>query len=249
MTPDKEPTNQEASLDLALTGGSAESSTVASTRSAAAVSDADSSNRDSLVSAVGNGETDENLMLAYASGDVSAFETLYRKYRPALFRFFLAAVADESLANELYQETWTKVIGASRKYQPKAAFSTWLFTIARNNLWDYFRRFQPRLVEFDTVAELGGESGMAAESGNTELQPEELAALTQQAQTLQQALDKLPLKQKEVMLLRYVAGMTLSEIATSIEEKPETVKSRLRYATAKLKNDLKHSLAGFQRLA
>ena len=90
---------------------------------------------------------------------------------------------------------------------------------------------------------------MAVEAGNIELQPEELAVLAQRAQSLQQALDKLPLKQKEVMLLRYVAGMTIIEIATSIEEKPETVKSRLRYAIVKLKNDLKHSLAGVQRLA
>lgn len=232
MTPDKEQTNQENSVDLALANAGAESSTMALTDPAAR-----------------NAETDEDLMLAYASGDAVAFETLYRKYRPALFRFFLAAVADESLANELYQETWTKVIGASRKYQPKAAFSTWLFTIARNNLWDYFRKFQPHLVEFDTVADITGENAMAVEVYSIELQPEELAVLAQQAQSLQRALDKLPLKQKEVMLLRYVAGMTITEIAMSIEEKPETVKSRLRYAIIKLKNDLKNSLAGVQRRA
>ncbi len=202
------------------------------------------------VASLGKGySTDEDLMLGFAGGDVSAFETLYRKYRPTLYRFFLAAVADEGLANELYQDTWTKVIGASREYQVKAAFSTWLFTIARNNLWDYFRKFQPNLVEFDTVAELQAGDVSLPDSINVELQPDELAVLAQQAHSLHQALDRLPLKQKEVMLLRYIAGMTLTEIATSIEEKPETVKSRLRYATTKLKNDLKHTIAGFQRLA
>ena len=187
---------------------------------------------------------DEELMLDYAGGNAEAFNQLYTKYRPALFRFFVAALGDDSLANELYQETWAKVIGASRNYQPTAKFSTWLFTIARNSLWDYFRKFQPHLVEFDTITELGTEESNISSENNmfVEMQPEEVAALGQQSRILQLSLDRLSLNQKEVMLLRYVAGMSIAEIADSVEEKPETVKSRLRYATAKLKQSVKQSL-------
>ncbi len=190
-------------------------------------------------------KSDEELMLDYAQGDTHAFTHLYGKYRPPLFRFFVAAVNDESLATELYQETWTKVIGASRSYKPKAKFSTWIFTIARNNLRDYYRKFQPHLVEFDTVAEASAvdETNIIDSSVVVELQPDELAILAQQSRTLQLALDRLPLNQKETMLLRYFAGMSIADIAESMDEKPETIKSRLRYATVKLKQDLKNSLA------
>lgn len=191
------------------------------------------------------GKSEEDLMLEYARGDTQAFTYLYTKYRPPLFRFFVAALHNESLATELYQETWTKVIGASGSYQPKAKFSTWLFTIARNSLHDYYRKFQPHLIQFDTVAEdaAADETYAIDSSVVVEMQPDEIAALAQQSKTLQLALDRLPLKQKEVMLLRYFAGMSVADIADSTEEKPETVKSRLRYATLKLKQDLKYSLA------
>lgn len=252
MTPEKEHSNQQQRVEksTAAVGVRPEVPAVASATESGEQSGQESAKVATLDTPLpATAKTDEHLMLAYASGDAAAFEVLYNKYRPALFRFFLAAVTDDWLANELYQETWIKVIGARAKYQPKAAFSTWLFTIARNNLWDYFRKFQPHVVEFDTVAEFNEEADLLAATGNVELQPDELAVLAQQSLSLQRALDQLPLKQREVMLLRYIAGMTLAEIAISIEEKQETVKSRLRYATVKLKNDLKHSLAENQRLA
>ena len=214
-------------------------------RSMAGTEQADADNR-----ATSRAISDEDLMLDYARGNANAFTHLYTKYRPSLFRFLVAALGDESLATELYQETWTKVIGARRSYQPKAKFSTWLFTIARNNLRDYYRKFQPHLVEFDTVAEMSATDETYAIDGSVvvEMQPDEIAALAQQSRTLQLALDRLPLQQKEVMLLRYFAGMSIAEIAASVEDKPETIKSRLRYATVKLKQDLKNSLSAQQQV-
>lgn len=196
---------------------------------------------------------DGSLMLAYARGDSASFEILYQKYRPMLFRFFVLAVSDEGVANELYQETWVKVIRARESYQPSAAFSTWLFTISRNCLRDYYRKRHPEFVEFDTVDEnLDSNSENRLEAGaieTDELRPDEMAMLKQQSESLSQAIEMLPLNQKEAILLRYVAGMTIAEIAESVDEKLETIKSRLRYAVPKLKANLRQSLEDKQRFA
>src|SRR5678809_742269 len=81
--------------------------------------------------------TDEELMLAYRGGDAAAFETLYSRHRARLFRFVLRSVKTRALAEELYQETWMRVIEARGRYAPKARFTTWLYTIAHNQLVDH----------------------------------------------------------------------------------------------------------------
>jgi len=197
--------------------------------------------------------SDESLMSAYVAGDTASFEILYQKYRPALFRFLRLAVSDDGLANELYQETWVKIIRARDNYQPTAAFSTWLFTISRNCLRDHYRKHQPEFIEFDTVGEnLDVDIGSDAEPNAFEsvvLRPEEKAMLFQQTESLTHAIEMLPLDQKEAILLRYVAGMTIAEIAESVDEKHETIKSRLRYAVPKLRANLRQSLEDKQRFA
>lgn len=194
----------------------------------------------------GSPDSDEHLMSAYAMGDTQAFESLYHKYRPVLFRFFMLAVTNESTATELYQDTWMKVIRARNSYQPTAAFSTWIFTISRNCLRDYFRKHQPEIIEFDTVDESvashdGNIDGIENAISNTEFQPEQKAMLFEQSSFLCRALEMLPLSQREALLLRHVAGMSVAEIAESVNEKPQTIKSRLRYATPKLKKYLSQS--------
>lgn len=74
---------------------------------------------------------DEELMLAYRAGDAGAFETLYARHRAALFRFVLRSVKVRASAEELFQETWMRVIEARSRYAPQARFTTWLYTASR----------------------------------------------------------------------------------------------------------------------
>ena len=83
--------------------------------------------------------TDEELMVAYASGDTAAFELLYSRHRGPLFRFMLHQVREHGTAEELYQDVWQRVITARERYRPEARFSTWLFQIAHNRLTDHWR--------------------------------------------------------------------------------------------------------------
>ena len=87
---------------------------------------------------------DEKLMLAYARGDVRAFEILYAKHRGTLYRFVLRSIKDRARADELFQDTWSRVIVARERYRPDAKFTTWLLQIAHNLVIDHFRRSRPQ---------------------------------------------------------------------------------------------------------
>ena len=103
--------------------------------------------------------TDEELMLAYAGGDMLAFETLYRRHRGALYRFLLRTLRQRADADELFQETWSRVIVARERYRPEAKFTTWLLQIAHNLAIDRFRRNQPIVESAIVLAPMSETAG------------------------------------------------------------------------------------------
>lgn len=167
---------------------------------------------------------DEELMLAYRDGDAAAFDTLYARHRGPLFRYVLRGVKLRAVAEELYQEIWILVIEARKRYAPSARFTTWLYTIAHNRLVDHWRRKELTLVASD-------EEELASVASDPARQAEAREALTRFAK----ALEELPAPQREAFLLHEEAGLTALEIAAVTGAEPEAVKSRLRYALAKLK--------------
>jgi len=168
------------------------------------------------------------LMMAYKAGDRAAFEKLYRMYQPKLYRFFLSATGSEAVALDLYQETWTKVIRARDRYTPRARFSTWIFTIARNCLNDHYRVANKPVNQLPDADEVDSAINQLATDGSDGmLAPDEIASLL------------LPDEQQDVVLLRYAADMSIAEIAILNNENPETIKSRLRYALPKLRSSLR----------
>ena len=90
--------------------------------------------------------SDEDLMLHYAGGDLDAFQKLYERHRGGLYRYFLRQ-GNPSVAEELFQDVWARVIQSRKRYRPKAAFKTWLYTLAHNRLIDYWRREGSRPIE------------------------------------------------------------------------------------------------------
>jgi len=84
--------------------------------------------------------SDEELMLAFAQQDQSAFEQLYARHKDALYRYFLRHLSNESTCQELYQDLWMKVIKSKENYKPTAKFKTWVYTLAHNRMVDWYRR-------------------------------------------------------------------------------------------------------------
>lgn len=179
--------------------------------------------------------SDEDLMTAYAGGDVQAFEELYRRHRGPLYRFILRQVADPATANDLYQGCWEKVIRARQRYRATAAFPAWFYRIARNHLLDHFRAQRP-------LAHIEADELQSSTPG-----PEQVLADEQSAADLAAAISTLSSEQREVLLLRMEAGLDLAAIADVTGVNPETAKSRLRYAVARLNQILAQAGKGTVR--
>lgn len=174
-------------------------------------------------------DDDAALMLAYAGGDARAFETLYARHRGHLYSFIMHRVSDRGRADELFQETWSRVIKARQRYRPQAKFSTWLLQIAHNLVVDSYRRARPQAGAEET--ERVFESRAAPEHE----QPERVLGDFQQRRRLQIAIEQLADEQRAVFLLRMQQELSLEEIASITGVGRETAKSRLRYARARIR--------------
>jgi len=75
---------------------------------------------------------DGDLMVRYAGGDLRAFEALYRRHRSPLYRYLARHTRDPEVANDIFQEVWSRVISSRARYEPRAKFSTFLYRIAHN---------------------------------------------------------------------------------------------------------------------
>ena len=181
---------------------------------------------------MGAEKTDEQLMLAYANGDVRAFDALYQRQRGMLYRFILRSVHDRAGADEVFQETWSRLIVARARYRVEAKFSTWLLQIAHNLIVDSFRRARPQAGAEET------ENVFRELDAPESERPEQVLSDFEQRRRLQLALDALPHEQREAFLLRVEGGLGLDEIAEATGAIHETVKSRLRYAFAKIREKL-----------
>lgn len=170
--------------------------------------------------------SDEALVVAWNDGSMAAFETLYARYRGPLYRYFLRLSGDAAQANDLYQGCWEKVIRARKRFRPAGTFRAWLFRIAHNHAMDGFRRAAP-------MTHLGDE-----ETANPGPDPAEHAASAERDARLSAALAGLPAEQRDAILLKLEGGLDLEGIARATGVGRETAKSRLRYATARLRQAL-----------
>jgi len=176
-------------------------------------------------------DEDAQLMLAYASGEMRAFETLYARHRAALYRYLVRQARDGEIANDLFQEVWSRVIANRARYEPRAKFRTFLFTLAYNCFIDHCRRVKARPtgpgIEDADAADLLP----ADEDGR----PEVVLQRNEYSRRYREALAGLPPEQRDVYLLHEESELSLEEIARVTGVGAETAKSRLRYAVGKLK--------------
>lgn len=187
-------------------------------------------------------DSDDSLMQAFAAGQGAAFEQLYRRHEGALFRFVRRVLGHPlaAQADEVFQVTWMKIIGAKDSYTPGAAsWKTWAFTIAHHSCLDVLRK-SGREVGLGAGAQ--DDDGPAdpldwlqAQLGHSSPSSEDTAHWRAAGQQLMHCLDQLPTAQRVVFLLHHEEGCSLLDMAQTLQIAAEAVKSRLRYAMAKLR--------------
>jgi RNA polymerase sigma-70 factor (ECF subfamily) len=180
--------------------------------------------------------TDEDLMLAYAAGDAAAFDALYARHRGGVYRYLLRQCRQGGVADELFQDVWMNLIRARASYAPTAKFTTWLYRLAHNRLIDHYRASALlTLVSADDEAHMDAIAALPGARGD---EPQVHAENRELGERLRAAVAALPPAQREAFLLQQEGGLSLAEIAELTGVGTETVKSRLRYALAKLRGDL-----------
>ena len=160
--------------------------------------------------------SDEALIAAVNHGDTAAFETLYYRYRDWVVHMAFRFTGDRDAALDVLQETFLYFSKKFPGFRLTAKLTTFLYPAVRNYSIAA-RRKNERFVSEDAVSDMPAAS--AAQEGLTEL------------------LAHLPAEQREVLLLRFVDGMSMEEIAAVVRIPAGTVKSRLHYALKALRED------------
>ena len=155
--------------------------------------------------------------------DPALLEQLIERYQHRLLRFLWHFLRDRQAADDVFQETWLRVLERGHQYDGRHEFSTWLYAVARNLTIDYWRKKNPVSVDWLTEDE---ESALS-EPADARPLAWELIAQHEQAERISVALVGIPAEYREVIVLRFQDGLALGEIATVTGAPLGTVKSRL----------------------
>jgi len=155
--------------------------------------------------------------------DPDLLDRLIEQYQHRLLRYLVYLSGNRELAEDLFQETWIRVMERGHQYDGQREFSTWLYEVARNLTIDYLRKKSP--VSLDGLME--DEDHAPLEPADTRPTAWELVAQHEQAEHINAALAGIPAEYREAIVLRFQDGLALDEIASVTGAPMGTVKSRL----------------------
>jgi RNA polymerase sigma-70 factor (ECF subfamily) len=173
--------------------------------------------------------SDEKLFEEFKKGKARGFEELLNRYKGPLFTVILKRVRNRELAEDLFQETFMRVIEHADRFEKGRKFSPWLFRIALNLCVDAHRKRQVRseikFEEMDVEPAVG--SGLEEKLEDKEIMDK-----------IEAALEELTEEQREVFIMREYAGLSFKEIALATESPLNTVLGRMHSALKKLRAQL-----------
>ncbi len=183
-------------------------------------------------------DTDDDLIESYLAGDTAAFRALVERYADPLMRFLCRFVGRRDTAEDVFQDTFLQVHQSLDTFDRTRRFKPWLFTIAANKGRDALRRLQRRPAVSLNSRAPGSDADDSGSGGLVDLMqievPEPGARLDAEELNakVQRAVDAMPVRLREVLLLAYFQRLTYAQIADEFEIPIGTVKSRLHAAVA-----------------
>ena len=173
--------------------------------------------------------TDEELAMLYINGDNKAFDLLLSRNQTRLFSYILFVVHDRETANDIFQETFVKVITKLNqgKYVTSGKFSAWIMRIAHNVIMDWFRE-----QKIEGVVDQGEDNDLSNIPGSSILDDniEDMYVREQVLKDAKKIMEALPPTQREVVFMRFYQDLSFKEIAEMTGVSINTSLGRMRYA-------------------
>lgn len=184
--------------------------------------------------------TDEELAMDYVNGNNRAFDELLFRHQSKLFSYILFVVRDREIADDLFQETFVKVITKLQegKYLPSGKFSAWMMRIAHNVIMDLYRGLKvQKIVDTSDDNDLSNISTNDFYSMDIESQYVNAQVL----KDVKKLMNFLPASQREVVYMRYYQQLSFKEIAEMTNVSINTSLGRMRYAILNLRRMVKEN--------
>lgn len=179
-------------------------------------------------------KSDEELAVCYMNGDDRAFELLLEHNKTSLFSYIFYVVHDEDKVNDIFQETFIKIITKLQNglYSPTGKFIAWCMRIAHNVIMDGFRASRNNhIVEPTEDNDLSNLQTREIEEMNIE----EIIINSQVMEDAKNIMNRLPASQREVVFMRYFQQMSFKEIAATTNVSINTALGRMRYAVLNMR--------------
>jgi RNA polymerase sigma factor (sigma-70 family) len=180
--------------------------------------------------------TDQELIGRYIAGHQSALEKLIHRHKNRVFAYILMIVKEKDLAEDLFQDTFIKVINTIRsgQYKEEGKFIQWVMRIAHNLIIDYFRKAKRiQFIENNDDYDIFDKVRIPVES------VEEMLITEQIHRDVKKLIDYLPKEQKEVLVMRHYGDMSFKDIAEVTNVSINTALGRMRYALINLRKLVK----------
>ncbi len=188
---------------------------------------------------------DDNILINKAlEGDQTAYEKLMKKYYQLIYNLIFRMISRKEDVEDLTQEAFIKAFNSLRNFDRQFAFSTWLFKIATNNAIDYLRKKKLNTFSIDREIE-SEESDFKFEIPDNENKPDRVIIEDERKQILDEAIESLPPKYKEVILLRHKMDKEYEEIAKELKLPLGTVKAHIFRGRELLNKFLKDKIKNY----
>jgi RNA polymerase sigma-70 factor (ECF subfamily) len=179
--------------------------------------------------------SDEVLMLRTGQGDRGAFDEIARRYMSRMVNVAYQMTGDSELAQDIAQETFYRAYRSAATYKQIAKFSTWLYTIAINLCRNELRRRKHRFYSLEEMAERDEESSVRIDIKDESARPDVDVEQRELGKLIMMAIDTLPEKFRQPIVLRDVQGLSYEETGKILNIPEGTVKSRINRARQRVK--------------
>ena len=181
--------------------------------------------------------SDFELVQKFINGDKASIEVLINRHRKKVYTYILLVVKDQHLAEDIFQDTFIKVIKSLKegRYKDNGRFISWVVRIAHNLMIDHFRKEK----QLNTISNDNYETDIFNSRKFADLTIEDELVYDQITKDVRKLVHQLPDDQKEVVILRHYCGLSFKEIADQTNVSINTALGRMRYALINLRRLIK----------